>query len=41
MPVQRAEQADIPICIMPHGDTAGSRGAAVDALKYARLQGLI
>jgi glucokinase len=41
MPAQRAEQADIPIHIMPHGDTAGSRGAAVDALKYARLNGLI
>jgi predicted NBD/HSP70 family sugar kinase len=41
MPAQRAEQADIPIHIMPHGDTAGSRGAAVDALKYARLKSLI
>lgn len=34
MPVQREEQADIPIQIMPNGDTAGSRGAAVEALKW-------
>lgn len=34
MPAQRAEQADIPIHIMPNGDTAGSRGAAVEALKW-------
>lgn len=39
MPVQRAEQADIPIYIMPNGDTAGSRGAAIEALKYARARG--
>ena len=26
MPIQRAEQADIPIYVMPHGDTAGARG---------------
>ena len=36
MPPQRAEQADIPIYVMPNGDTAGARGAAIDALKYAR-----
>ena len=36
MPVQRDEQADIPIYVMPNGDTAGSRGAAIEALKYAR-----
>ena len=36
MPGQRAEQADIPIHIMPHGDTAGARGAAIEALKIAR-----
>ena len=35
MPVQREEQADIPIRIMPGGDTAGARGAAIDALKFA------
>jgi glucokinase len=37
MPGQRAEQADIPIRIMPNGDTAGARGAAIEALKLARL----
>ena len=36
MPVQRDEQADIPIHIMPNGDTAGARGAALEALKSAR-----
>jgi len=41
MPPQRAEQQDIPIHIMPNGDTAGARGAAVDALQFARLNGLI
>lgn len=41
MPEQRQEQADIPIHIMPHGDTAGARGAAVDALNYARRNGLL
>jgi glucokinase len=40
MPPQRAEQADIPIYVMPNGDTAGSRGAAIEALKYARLHGI-
>jgi predicted NBD/HSP70 family sugar kinase len=40
MPVQRAEQADIPIYIMPNGDTAGSRGAAIQALNVARERGL-
>ena len=35
------EQADIPIHIMPNGDTAGSRGAAIEALKLARDGGLI
>ena len=41
MPPQRKEQADIPIHIMPNGDTAGSRGAAIEALKLAREGGLI
>lgn len=41
MPEQRSEQADIPIHIMPNGDTAGARGAAVEALKLARQAGLI
>jgi predicted NBD/HSP70 family sugar kinase len=36
MPVQRLEQADIPIYVMPNGDTAGSRGAAIEALKLHR-----
>ena len=36
MPRQRAEQADIPIHVMPDGDTAGSRGAAIQALAQAR-----
>lgn len=33
MPTQREEQATIPIQVMPNGDTAGSRGAAVEALR--------
>jgi glucokinase len=41
MPAQRQEQADIPIHIMPNGDTAGSRGAAIEALKLAREGGLL
>jgi predicted NBD/HSP70 family sugar kinase len=41
MPEQRQEQADIPIHVMPNGDTAGARGAAVDALNHARSEGLI
>ena len=40
MPTQREEQADIPIFIMPNGDTAGARGAAIEALKLARSGGL-
>ena len=35
MPVQREEQADILLHIMPDGDTAGARGAALEALKIA------
>ena len=41
MPVQREEQADIPIHIMPNGDTAGARGAAIEALVFARKGGLL
>jgi len=41
MPQQREEQADIPILAIPNGDTAGARGAAVEALAMARLNGLI
>ncbi len=40
MPTQREEQADIPILVMPHGDTAGARGAAIEALKLSRQSGL-
>lgn len=40
MPSQREEQADIPICVMPNGDTASARGAAIEALKFARKTGL-
>src|SRR5262249_11237159 len=38
MPAQRVEQSDIPIYIMPNGDTAGARGAAIEALRFARRQ---
>jgi predicted NBD/HSP70 family sugar kinase len=37
MPAQREEQADIPIRVMPNGDAAGARGAAIEALKVLRL----
>jgi predicted NBD/HSP70 family sugar kinase len=40
MPNQREEQVDIPIHVMPNGDTAGARGAAIEALKLARQGGL-
>jgi predicted NBD/HSP70 family sugar kinase len=40
MPTQREEQADIPIHVMPNGDTAGARGAALEALTLARQSGL-
>ena len=40
MPSQREEQAGIPIHVMPNGDTAGARGAAIEALKLAREGGL-
>ena len=41
MPAQRAEQIDIPIHIMPNGDTAGARGAAIESLQIARQAGLM
>jgi predicted NBD/HSP70 family sugar kinase len=40
MPAQREEQAAVPIHVMPNGDTAGARGAALEALKLARQSGL-
>jgi glucokinase len=40
MPTQREEQAGIPIHVMPNGDTAGARGAAIEALTLARNSGL-
>ena len=40
MPTQREEQAEIPIHVMPNGDSAGARGAALEALKLARQSGL-
>ena len=36
MPGKWEEQLSIPIYIMPNGDTAGARGAAIDALKLMR-----
>jgi glucokinase len=41
MPPQREEQVDIPIRIMPNGDSAGARGAAIEALAYARAASLV
>jgi predicted NBD/HSP70 family sugar kinase len=41
MPNQREEQAGIPIYIMPDGDTASARGAAIEALKFARLMDVV
>ena len=41
MPTQREEQVDIPIYVMPNGDTAGARGAAIEALKVARAEGVL
>jgi len=40
MPIQREEQADLPIYVMPNGDTAGARGAAIEALNFAERNGL-
>ena len=41
MPNQREEQAGIPIHVIPNGDTAGARGAAIEALQLARQSGLM
>lgn len=35
MPPQREEQAAIPLVIMPNGDAAGARGAAIEARRQA------
>jgi glucokinase len=40
MRLQREEQADIPIHVMPNGDIAGARGAALEALKFAHAADL-
>lgn len=40
MPTQREEQKDLPIHVMPNGDTAGARGAAIHALRLARQKAL-
>ena len=41
MPPQREEQVALPIHIIPNGDTAGARGAAIEAFKLARESGLL
>ena len=40
MPTQREEQAALPIHVMPAGDSAGARGAALDAARLVRERGL-
>ena len=40
MPTQRDEQVSIPIHVIPDGDTAGARGAAIYAARVARERGL-
>ncbi len=40
MPTQREEQATLPIHVMPSGDSAGARGAALDAARVVRERGL-
>ena len=40
MPSQREEQATLPIHVMPSGDSAGARGAALDAARMVRERGL-
>jgi predicted NBD/HSP70 family sugar kinase len=41
MPIQREEQSDILLRVMPNGDTAGARGAALEALQAARQSGVM
>ena len=41
MPAQREGQVDIPIHVIPNGDTAGARGAAIEAYKLAKDSGLL
>ncbi|NBW96496.1 MAG: ROK family protein [Planctomycetia bacterium] len=36
MPTQRSEQAGIPLHVIPNGDTAGARGAALEAARIVR-----
>jgi glucokinase len=38
MPAQREEQADIPIHVMPNGDAASARGAAIEARKLVKAR---
>jgi glucokinase len=38
MPRQREEQAKVPIVVMPDGDTAGARGAALEAVRVFDLR---
>ncbi len=40
MPSQREEQAELPIHVMPTDDSAGARGAALDAARMVRERGL-
>ena len=40
MPTQREEQAGLTIHVMPSGDSAGARGAALDAARMVRERGL-
>lgn len=40
MPNQRDEQAELPIRVIPGGDSAGARGAALDAARLVRERGL-
>jgi predicted NBD/HSP70 family sugar kinase len=40
MPPQREEQAGIPIHVIPNGDTAGARGAALEAVHLVQDRGL-